>query len=105
MNHPECKDIVNVILPAVRASIAETMRKKYGYKQEEIARHIGVVQVAVSKYLGGKHSEEIESLKNYIIEHKLNEEIVRKLVAGGPSKITDTEIDALCEKLVAVDLA
>ncbi len=103
--NPECKDIIKVVLPAVRASIAETLRKKYGYKQEEIARRLGVVQVAVSKYLSGKHSKDIEQLKNYIMEHRLNGAIVKKLVADGPSKKTDAEIDTLCEKLVAVNIA
>jgi predicted transcriptional regulator len=96
---PECKDITRIVLPAVRASVAEVMHDKYGYKQEEIARKLGVVQVAVSKYLNGKYSKEISGVKDYIIRRRLNDGVVRSIVAGSARPEIERKIDDLCAKL------
>lgn len=105
MKKPECKDIIKVVLPAVRASVAETMREKYRYSQEEIAQKLGVVQVAVSKYLHKRYSAEISKMKAYVTEHGLTEGIVSEIVKGGSRQEVDAEIDRLCDRLVAVDVA
>jgi predicted transcriptional regulator len=98
---PECKDIIKVILPAVRASVAEVMQKKYGYHQEEIAKKLGVVQVAVSKYLHRRYSKEISKVRDYISEHKLNSSVVESIINGGKRREIDNAIDELCDRLVA----
>ncbi len=102
---PECKDIVRVVLPAVRASVAETMHKRYGYNQERIAQRLGVVQVAVSKYLNGRYSKEISHMKDYISKNKLSDTIVDKIEKGGNRKEIDNAIDNLCDELVALNVA
>lgn len=102
---PECKDIIQVMLPAVRASVAEELHNKYNYNQEKIARMLGVVQVAVSKYLHGKYSKEIAQMKNYIKHNGLEDEIVKKLAGGRGRKEVDDAIDKLCDSLVAVKTA
>lgn len=48
---PGCRKISKEILPAVRASVAQTMISECNYRQREIAEKLGVVQVSVSKYL------------------------------------------------------
>lgn len=93
---PECRNISKVILPAVRASIAEIMRNQYNYRQKEIAEKLGVVQVAVSKYLNKRYSDEIERIKRYITEHGLITGIVDDIVKGKPSEEIGREIDSLC---------
>jgi len=102
---PECKDITRVVLPAVRASVAEALRKRYKNRQEEIAQKIGVVQVAVSKYLHGKHSGEITKMKDYITEHRLNEPILDKISNGRPKQEIEKAIEDLCERLIAANVA
>ncbi|MDE1855211.1 MAG: transcriptional regulator [Candidatus Micrarchaeota archaeon] len=105
MEKPECKEIVRSVLPAVRASVASTMHDRYGYSQEAIADKLGVVQVAVSKYLRSKYSREISHLKGYIIKNKLSDSIVEKIVRGGTRQQIDSAIDALCDKLIALNVA
>ena len=47
---PECRNISKLILPAIRASVAQIMREEYNYRQNEIAERLGVVQVSISKF-------------------------------------------------------
>ncbi len=102
MNKPECKGIVRSVLPAVRASVASTMHSKYGYSQEEIAEKLGVVQVAVSKYLRSRYSVEIAQMKKYIVQHGLSDSIVSKIVEGESRQQIDRAIDELCDSLATV---
>ena len=101
----ECKRITRVVLPAIRASVAEIMCRKYGYKQEEVAAKLGVVQVAVSKYLNNRHSKAMDVVKDYIIKARLNEGIIKKILGGGTRGEIDREIDALCDCLITSNLA
>lgn len=105
MDKPECKDIVRAVLPAVRASVAAAMHDKYGYSQEKIAERLGVVQVAVSKYLRSKYSKDIAHLKGYIIKHNLSDSIVSKIASGESRQQIDRAIDELCDRLVATNVA
>lgn len=101
MMKPECKKIIKFILPAVRASVAEVMRERYGYKERDIAEKLGVVQVAVSKYLHSRYSEEISRLKERIIERKLNDGVISNIVEGKGRREIDRSIDDLCDRLIA----
>lgn len=105
MNKPECKNIVRAVLPAVRASVATMMHDKYGYSQEKIAEKLGVVQVAVSKYLHDRYSKDIYKLKNYILEHGLSDAIVKKIVGGEGRQQIDNAIDDLCDNLIAINMS
>lgn len=105
MKKPECKDIIRVVLPAVRASVAEEVHDKYSYSQEEIAKRLGVAQVAVSKYLNGRYSKEISQMKKYIIHEKLSDEVVKKVVGGKDRHQIDEAIDVLCDRLVGAQNA
>jgi predicted transcriptional regulator len=101
IDKPECKSIVKLVLPAVRASVASVMHERYGYSQERIAESLGVVQVAVSKYLRNKHSKDIASLKDYIMRHRLSDPIAQRIVGGESRRQVDSAIDELCDSLVA----
>ncbi len=103
MEKPECKGIIRSVLPAVRASVATTMHDKYGYSQERIAKELGVVQVAVSKYLRNRYSAQIHRMKSYILQNKLNDSIVSKILKGEGRQQIDGAIDELCDRLVAIN--
>lgn len=105
MKNPECKDIVKVVLPAIRASVAEAMHNDYGYSQERIANKLGVVQVAVSKYLHGRYSKDISNAKKYIVQHGLDRAVVSKIAKGGNRKQIDGAIDELCDRLIVANFA
>ena len=100
---PECKDIIQVVLPAVRASVAEELHSKHGYSQEQIANKLGVVQVAISKYLHGKYSKDILRMKKYILQQGLSDNIVKRVLKSNDRKQIDNQIDELCDRLVAVE--
>lgn len=100
----ECKRITRVILPAIRASVAEIMCRKYDYKQGEVAAKLGVVQVQVSKYLNNRCSSGIECVKGRILRSGLSEGVVKSILGGGTREEIDIEIDALCDRLVNSNL-
>jgi predicted transcriptional regulator len=96
-----CKRITSEILPAVRASIAEVMHKKYSYSESDIAKSLGIVQVAVSKYLNSNYSSKTKRVKDYIIKNRLNEDILNSIVSKRSEKDTNAMIYALCMKLAS----
>ncbi len=97
---PACRKITRLILPAVRASIAETMNTKYNYTQEDIAEKLGVVQVAISKYLNKKYSKSVADLKTFIVERGLDTGIVKSILNGNDAEHIHTEIERLCTSIV-----
>ncbi len=102
---PECKRIGRSVLPAVRASVAELMHNRYKWRQERIAEGLGVVQVAVSKYLNGRYSKEVLKVRNYIRKMKLGDKIAAELADGKRSSVVHGEMDRLCTELVKAGVA
>jgi len=84
-------------LPAIRAAVAEELSSKYNYTQEEIANSLGIVQVAVSKYLNKKYSSKIAKLKNYIKEKGLADDIVKSIIDKQEKEKIENKINLLCE--------
>jgi len=84
-------------LPAIRAAVAEELSDKYNYTQEEIANSLGIVQVAVSKYLNKRYSSKIAKLKNYIKEKGLAEDIVKSIIDKQEKEKIENKINLLCE--------
>jgi predicted transcriptional regulator len=96
---PRCRNISRLILPAMRASLAEIMKSEYNYRQREIAERLGVVQVSISKYLNKKYSSDIERIKIYINEKGLNRKIIEDIVKGKSPAEIGREMDDLCGTL------
>lgn len=99
----ECSSITRFVLPAVRASVAESMRKKYSYNQQEIAEMLGIAQVAVSKYMNGRYSKHVAEIKKYIISNGLDREVIRYARKSDLEKV-NRAINDLCAKLVSNNL-
>lgn len=97
---PECRAISKLILPAIRASVAEAMNREFNYKQNEIAGALGVVQVSVSKYLNRKYSAKIGKVREYIDQRGLNKEIVKGIRDGVRPEELSREVDRLCASLI-----
>ena len=84
-------------MPAIRAAVAEELSDKYNYTQEEIANSLGIVQVAVSKYLNKRYSSKIAKLKNYIKEKGLADDIVKSIIDKQEKEKIENKINLLCE--------
>ncbi|MDE1825289.1 MAG: hypothetical protein KGH61_01975 [Candidatus Micrarchaeota archaeon] len=91
-----CRAATRLILPAVRISIAQSLSKEHKYTQEQISGKLGIVQVAVSKYINGKYSREVGEVKEYIENEGLGKRILDGIVGGASLKETERRIDALC---------
>lgn len=98
MNELLCRKVTQVLLPAIRASIAETLDKKYYFTQDETAKRLGIVQVAVSKYINRRYSNEVLRIKKYIDSNELNVGIVSSIVEGIDLKEVNRRIDELCNE-------
>ncbi len=96
----ECIIITKSILPAVRASIARIMKDKYGWSQERIAEKLGVVQVAVSKYINKKYSKEVAAISRYIDEKGIGKELVAQIIQGKSKTSINNEIDNICAEIM-----
>jgi predicted transcriptional regulator len=97
--------ISKILLPAVRISIAEELKNRYGYNQSRIAEGLGVAQGAVSKYLNGHYSKETEALKNVIVENKMNSEVLRSIIEKKSHAEVAIGIDRLCADSFLLSLA
>lgn len=95
----ECGRITRFILPAVRASIAEKLNTTRRYRQAEIAERLGIVQVAVSKYINGRYSSEVARIKQYIESKGLAKGIVEQIEKGESKERISMGIDELCTQL------
>ncbi len=96
---PECKSITKVILPAIRASVAEVLNKTYKYTESDIADRLSVAQPAVSKYLSNNCSEDILKLKSRILSSGMADKLIAAIAGGRPRAEVEKEIDWLCGKL------
>ncbi len=98
---PDCRKITKEILPAIRAAITDIMAAQYHYRQIDIAGKLGIVQVAVSKYLNQKYSERVAEIKRYILQRDLVRSIVNSIVDNSSRDDIDKQINALCARLSA----
>ncbi len=96
----ECGIITKTILPAIRASVAQAMAKEYGYTQEKIAQELGVVQVAVSKYLNKKYSKEVKNINRYFNENGIGKTIAKEIFDGKNKSYVKARIDDLCTEIM-----
>ncbi len=93
-----CRKVTKLLLPAIRASVAETLEKNYNFTQQEVAKRLGIVQVAVSKYANKRYSKEVMQLKNYIDSKGLNAGIVKSIVEGINTDEVNRRINTLCNE-------
>ena len=93
-----CRKVTKVLLPAIRASVAEVLEKNYNFTQQETAKKLGVVQVAVSKYTNRRYSKEVMQMKEYIDAKGLNAGIIKSIVEGISTNEINRRIDILCNE-------
>jgi len=101
---PPCEIVVKHLLPALRAMIAKELTEKYGFKQEESARKLGITQSAISYYLSG--SRGARNARGYrVIALKRNPQVkaavkeIAKATAGDGTTTVQT-IQKLCKTCI-----
>lgn len=100
-----CRTVTKLVLPAIRAYVAQNLSKEHHYTQSKIADKIGIVQVGVGKYLSKKYSEEVGEVVEFISENELGTEIVDGILQGDNLKETEKKIDKLCNDSELLDFA
>lgn len=96
---PECRRISREVIPAVRAYLADIMSKEYGYRQTQIAKKLGIAQVAVSKYLNGRYSDEVAKVKQ-TVSHSISKSVARSIIESSSSDEANAAIERISEQLV-----
>ena len=94
-----CMHITNLMMPAVRASVTEKLLSM-GYGQESIAKELGIVQAAVSKYMNGRYSEHVGAIKKHIEDGNLCNCIIESIVKKKGKTVVEKDISRLCENLI-----
>ncbi len=96
----DCGIIVSTMIPAVRIRVAEILDSKYGYTQKDIADKLGVVQVAVSKYLNKKYSKAVEKMKENLSAKIEKDKLVENIIKSSNSDEVNYKIERFCENAV-----
>ena len=83
--YTNCDEIFKITIPAVRVVVAKSLSNKYKMNQQQIAKRLGITQVAVSKYLNCRYSSKIAKIEALVKKKRLarNAEAV---AARGSSK-------------------
>ncbi len=99
---PECRKITREMVPAVRAYLADVMSKRYGYKQQDIARRLGIAQVAVSKYMNMRYSGQVARLKEEVARHAEDTHFVETVLKSKSADEVNERIERFCEESIAL---
>ena len=99
----ECDRIAKYVLPAVRVSVAEGMKNEYSMSQQKIAQKLGVAQVAVSKYLNGRYSDNVKRIRDYIIKKKLADKIIKSAAGSSHKDALNIMMEDLCARIINDD--
>jgi len=85
------------VIPAIRALIVKRLVEEHGMTQQEAARHLGVTQPAVSKYLHHKRGAAIRLHGIKEIDQATNE--IANMVSSHKAKPIEvmSKIEAACE--------
>ncbi len=102
---PKCVRMMSILLPSIRASVAQELYTKYNYKQEDIASSLGIVQVAVSKYIHDKYSSRMKEVKDFIISKGLSQDIVNAVIANKDRAEINQKIEELCNNAALLEFA
>ncbi len=97
--------MMSLLIPSIRASVADELYGKYNYKQDEIAKSLGIVQVAVSKYVNNKCSERMKKVKDFINTNKLNRDIIAAIMDNKGNAEINMRIEELCTNKKLLEFA
>jgi hypothetical protein len=93
---PPCVVVVQYLLPAIRAKVAEELIKKYGLKSKDVAEKLKLTQAAISQYLSSKRGEKgIEILERSENAIKIIDELTYKIVNEQVS--FDEGVEIVCQ--------
>jgi predicted transcriptional regulator len=92
--HYNFEKATKLTIPAVRIAVAITLSHDNQVTEAQIAKGLGIAQAAVSKYLTGNYSPDLEKLIDYIRQKKLE----RATVAAILAKKSDDEVSSSIEK-------
>lgn len=97
--------MMSILIPSIRASVADELYVKYNYNQDEIAKSLGIVQVAVSKYINNKYSEKMRKVKEFIIANRLNRDIIAAIIDNKGNVEINKRIEELCTNTKLLEFA
>jgi predicted transcriptional regulator len=84
--YTNCNRIFEITVPAVKAAVARDLSMKYGVKEGNIARALGMAQPGISKYLNGKYSNDIKTVENAARRGPGCKRIVAAVLSGKSGK-------------------
>lgn len=77
-----CELVVGKILPTLRASVVKELSQKYGMKQSDIAKSLGITQASVSQYLSATRGGSTKMLEDFPQITAYATEIAKRIKGG-----------------------
>jgi uncharacterized protein len=87
-----CELMSNLVLPGIRAWIARVAIEKYGMRQKDVAKRLGLTKAAVSQYLKEKRANLSIGEKQLKLIESTIDDTAKRLAAGEVSEFDLTKI-------------
>ncbi|MGI0100640.1 MAG: helix-turn-helix domain-containing protein [Candidatus Micrarchaeaceae archaeon] len=75
-----CERAMRLTIPAVRVAVSETLVRKHGMSETDVAKGLGIAQAAVSKYINGNYSNAIRKVVHVIVSRGIHTVIVNAVL-------------------------
>lgn len=89
----ECERAMAFTIPAVRIAVSRSLKRNHKMSETRIAKALGIAQAAVSKYIGGSYSRQVDALVKRIesmgLEKPIVDSIIKKNDIGYVSGLID----------------
>jgi predicted transcriptional regulator len=69
----ECEGAMRLTIPAMRIAVAKSLKNDHGWSEGRIAKALGIVQPAVSKYMTGNYAPELDAIVKEALSRGLQE--------------------------------
>ena len=96
---PKCEELSKIVIPSIRALVAELLIKKFNFTQIQVAKALKISQPAVSYYLRYKRGKKaIQAIRNCAAMSKI-EELARKIAEGASEKEVRIMFCKVCQEV------
>jgi predicted transcriptional regulator len=76
----ECEGAMRLTIPAMRIAVAKSLKNDHGWSEGRIAKALGIVQPAVSKYMTGNYAPELDAIVKEALSRGLQRPIVEAIL-------------------------
>lgn len=95
---------LKIAIPAVRIAVAKELRKNHRISEHDIAVCLGIAQAAISKYLNGRYSKNVEKVVSAIESKGMQHRVVKEILSKGKEANVSKAIDEVASRAILVGM-